>query len=52
MFICDLCNKEFKYKSKLEEHKNNKKPCNMIDKYECNDCNKIFKYINLEPIKF
>ena len=28
MFKCDLCDKSFKFKSKLEEHKNNKNPCN------------------------
>ena len=41
---CPLCNKCFPSESKLLAHKNRKKPCNMIDKYECNDCNKIFKY--------
>ena len=43
MYKCELCNKSFLYKIYLERHKNNKKPCNMIDKYECNDCNKCFK---------
>ena len=28
MITCNLCNKTFKYQSKLNEHKNNKTPCN------------------------
>ncbi len=40
MFSCNLCNKYFKFKSKLEEHKNNKKTCNSIKiSTKCNLCN-------------
>ena len=28
MYKCENCNKEFKYESKLNEHKNRKNPCN------------------------
>jgi hypothetical protein len=44
MYKCELCQKEFEFKVYLKRHKNNKKPCNLIDKYECKDCNKIFKF--------
>lgn len=44
-FICDLCNKEFKYKSKLEEHKNRKSKCNIIkDNNNCDICNVKFNF--------
>ena len=45
MFICNLCNKEFKYKSKLEEHKNRKTKCNIIkDNTNCDICNINFNF--------
>ena len=48
MIICDLCNKEFKYKSELEKHKNKKKPCgDIIMKYNCNLCNSNFNFKSL-----
>lgn len=40
MLICNLCKKEFKYKSKLNRHKNSKKLC-IEDKK-----NIIVKYVN------
>ncbi len=43
LFKCLRCNKEFKYKSKLAEHKNKKIPCNESKKeYKCNICNVKF----------
>jgi len=45
MFICNLCNKEFKYKSKLEEHKNRKTKCNIIkDNTNCDICHINFNF--------
>jgi hypothetical protein len=38
-FICDNCNKEFKYLSKLNEHNNRKTNCNKNSELECNVCN-------------
>ena len=31
MFNCSLCNKEFKYESELNKHKNRKTGCNKND---------------------
>jgi hypothetical protein len=43
MYKCFKCNKEFKYESKLNEHKNRKTECNKIKKeYKCNLCNVKF----------
>jgi hypothetical protein len=43
MYKCDLCNKEFKYESKLNQHKNRKKSCISIkNEYKCNLCNVNF----------
>ena len=40
MYKCENCNKEFKYESKLNEHKNRKNPCNKEKKeYNCEYCN-------------
>lgn len=56
MFKCVKCNKEFKYKSKLKEHKNRKMPCNspIID-YKCEFCNvkfsRLFSKIKDEKTK-
>ena len=45
MFKCDLCDKKFDYKSHLDRHKENKKPCKKIKKiYNCNICNSDFKF--------
>ncbi len=42
-FNCELCNKEFKYKSKYLEHKNKKIPCNKLkEELNCKICNLIF----------
>ncbi len=43
MFICNLCNKHFKYHSKLEEHRQKIKKCNEPKKeYRCDLCNVNF----------
>ena len=43
MYKCLKCNKEFKYESKLKEHKNRKIPCNSPKKeYKCDICNVKF----------
>ena len=42
------CNKQFKYKSELEKHKNKKKPCNAkIENYDCDICGSNFNYKSL-----
>jgi len=41
MYICKLCNKEFKLKSDLIRHENKKRKCN--EKIECFKCNRMFK---------
>jgi len=46
--ICYKCNKQFKYKSELEKHKNKKKPCNMkITAHNCELCGSNFDYKSL-----
>ena len=43
MFRCSLCNKKFKYESKLNEHNNRKNSCIEPKKeYKCNLCNVKF----------
>lgn len=46
MFKCNICDKQFKYKSEHQRHKNNKKPCdnkNLVCKnFECIKCDKMF----------
>jgi hypothetical protein len=49
MYNCIKCNKEFKFKSELERHKNKKKSCNKIIEYKCNNCNKEF--LNMSNLK-
>jgi hypothetical protein len=45
MSKCDLCNKIFPSPSKLERHKNNKKPCNAAkESYNCEICKSKFDY--------
>ena len=45
MFKCIKCNKEFKYESDYNRHKNRKTPCNEIkNNYECSICSTKFKY--------
>lgn len=45
MYKCIKCNKEFKYESKLNEHKKRKIPCNKDKKnLNCKLCNSHFKY--------
>jgi hypothetical protein len=45
MFQCNLCDKEFRFKSKLEEHKNNKKPCNKLkESFNCEICKSNFDH--------
>ena len=44
MYKCNKCNKEFKYKSKLDEHNNRKKSCISKNHYNCNICKSNFKY--------
>jgi uncharacterized C2H2 Zn-finger protein len=45
MFNCSLCNKEFKYESELNRHKNRKTGCNKNDDdFNCQICNSNFKY--------
>jgi len=45
MFKCDLCDKEFKFKSKFEEHKNKKKSCNKSKiSYNCEICKADFNH--------
>ena len=62
MFKCDLCDKSFNFKSKLNEHKNRKNPCNKAkESTKCELCsiefpclaklekhNKTKKHINIE----
>jgi len=44
-FICKYCNKVFKYKSKLKEHKNKKTSCIKVKKdNNCNICDVKFNY--------
>jgi len=43
MLKCNNCNKEFRYESKLKEHKNRKSPCNLKNEdLECKSCNLKF----------
>ena len=53
MFKCNLCNQEFKHKSKLERHKNIKTPCNKPkESTKCELCDKEFTCLaNLEKHK-
>lgn len=45
MFICDLCNKKFTYKSKLHEHKNRTRSCIHVKNiYHCLVCDMEFKF--------
>ena len=41
-YKCLKCNKEFKFESKLNEHKNRKKPCDKKEELKCNYCNISF----------
>ncbi len=46
-YSCNVCNKEFKYKSWLQQHMKNKKCINGIkkdisDQYKCEKCNSVF----------
>ena len=51
MYKCLKCNKEFKYESKLNEHKKRKIPCDATKvKYECIVCKVNFK-CNTEKIR-
>jgi Meiotically Up-regulated Gene 113 (MUG113) protein/C2H2 type zinc finger protein len=45
IFKCDKCDKEFKFKSKINEHLNRKISCNRI--IECQYCKKEFKTLHL-----
>jgi len=47
MYKCELCNKQFKYHSKLNEHNNRKSPC-VISKniYKCDICHYECPYIS------
>lgn len=42
MFKCVKCNKEFKYESDLNRHKNRKSPCDKKEELKCNYCNVSF----------
>ena len=43
VFTCDLCDKGFKFKSKLNDHLDNKNPCNKPkESTECQICDKKF----------
>ena len=44
MFECELCNKEFKLKKYLDQHKNKKTPCNIKTNYQCSTCKKFFRH--------
>lgn len=45
IFTCNKCNKEFKYKSKLDEHHNRKGPCvKKNESYDCELCKSTFQY--------
>jgi hypothetical protein len=44
MFICDICNSEYKTKRSLDIHMNRKNKCNVTSPYKCSKCNKYFKY--------
>ena len=40
---CELCNKEFPYKSGLVRHQNRKTPCtHKVISYKCGDCDRVF----------
>jgi hypothetical protein len=43
MFECELCNKEFKLRKYLDQHKNKKIPCNIKTNYQCSTCKKFFR---------
>jgi DNA repair exonuclease SbcCD ATPase subunit len=44
MYNCTVCNKEFKYESKLNEHTGRKKSCINNNEFNCNICKSNFKY--------
>jgi len=44
MYKCLKCNKEFKYESKFNEHKNRKTECSKNKNFNCNICNSNFTY--------
>jgi len=44
MFECKLCNKEFKLKKYLDQHKKKKIPCNIKTNYQCSTCKKFFRH--------
>jgi hypothetical protein len=44
MFKCIKCSKVFEFKSDYNRHKDRKTECNAKNKYDCNICNKNFKY--------
>ena len=39
MYKCNLCNKEFKYESEYNRHKNRKKSCINTNNLNCQYCN-------------
>jgi hypothetical protein len=41
-YICNRCNKEFKYKQNYKRHINKKNPCKIEEYYKCDTCNKEF----------
>lgn len=43
MYICHICNSEFKTNYSLDIHLKRKNKCNIKTPYQCKDCNKYFK---------
>ena len=44
MYMCNKCNKEFKYEYEIKRHINRKIPCNQEKNFKCSACDKNFKY--------
>jgi hypothetical protein len=43
MYICHICNSQYKIKRSLDIHLNRKNKCNYVTPYQCKECKKYFK---------